>query len=678
MDSLIDGGTTTLVSYSYLGLNSAVQVTYPQPSTQYTLLGSSTGNNPTTGDIYWGLDLFGRIVDSRWYNTGTSADVDRIKYGYDQNSNRIWRQNPVATAAGAAFDELYHYDGLQRLKDMQRGTLNGTQTSITSPTFGQCWTLDSTGNWAGFNEAATGSTWTTVQTRSANTVNEITGITTTTGTAWANPAYDAAGNMTSVPQPLNLGSNYTATYDAWNRLVKLVDAPTGNTVQQNQYDARNFRTQRLTYTSGTLSETRQLYYTSNWREIEDRLGSATTAERQYVWGVRYIDDLVVYDRSSVRLYSMQDANWNVTGIVDATGTVQERFAYSAYGQPLFLNASFVPHSTQASSYLFDNFYCGYRYDAATGLYSVRFRLFHPVLAGWLTRDPLRPSSGLHFYLYAFPLISLDPLGLFFLPTIFYGTNADRFWNQSNKDRALWFNNFWRQYGQMISQSARKHCVPQELLAAIIANEMIDYSGLESVLERYAGLGSSLGPAQLTVRIALKYDLFPEYALSNFPKSSGFAYSRDMPGFRGDFAASRARRQAAVVRAALNNTGRNIDAAGKLLGIYLDKLCQQSQQCSGKEGTIAGLPSDFMDSVVGIKQTFDAQQEEFIRDICARKNLPCDQVAALNVSVFSIKAGSAIFNDDLDVLTNPNENVRLHALNAGGLDGYFGPNDIYHE
>lgn len=76
---------------------------YLQPGIEYTLLGSSSGNSPA-GDIYWGLDLFGRIIDSRWFNTSTTADVDRIKYRYDQNSSRLYRQNTVAlTAALGAF-----------------------------------------------------------------------------------------------------------------------------------------------------------------------------------------------------------------------------------------------------------------------------------------------------------------------------------------------------------------------------------------------------------------------------------------------------------------------------------------------------------------------------------------------------------------------------------------------
>ena len=127
----------------------------------------------------------------------------------------------------------------------------------TRESFAQCWGLDATGNWQNFQEDDTGAgTWNLIQSRAANTVNEITGITNSAGPAWAQPAYDKNGNMTTIPQPANPGSAYTATYDAWNRLVKLVDAPTGDTVQVNQYDGRKYRTVRETYTSGTLAETR--------------------------------------------------------------------------------------------------------------------------------------------------------------------------------------------------------------------------------------------------------------------------------------------------------------------------------------------------------------------------------------------------------------------------------------
>ena len=106
---------------------------------KYTLASVTGSIDPDTGDIYSGLDRFGRVKDLRWYNYNSATDAVRIKHGYDRVSNRLWRQDPVAAANGKAFDELYAYNGLYRLKAMQRGTLNGSQTAIVggTATFGQ-------------------------------------------------------------------------------------------------------------------------------------------------------------------------------------------------------------------------------------------------------------------------------------------------------------------------------------------------------------------------------------------------------------------------------------------------------------------------------------------------------------------------------------------------------------
>jgi hypothetical protein len=36
---------------------------------------------------------------------------------------------------------------------------------------------------------------------------------------------------------------------------------------------------------------------------------------------------------------MQDGNWNMIAICDTTGAVTERFAYSAYGAPVFMTGA---------------------------------------------------------------------------------------------------------------------------------------------------------------------------------------------------------------------------------------------------------------------------------------------------------------------------------------------------
>ncbi|MFN5054331.1 MAG: RHS repeat-associated core domain-containing protein, partial [Planctomyces sp.] len=419
-----DGGATHLADYSYLGQQSFVETDYTQPDVRYTLVGTAGGDDPDTGDIYRGLDRFGRIKDSDWYNYGTSADADRIKYGYDRSGSRIWRENTVARSQGKYFDEKYLYDQIHRLKDMSRGELTNQQSTISNRQFAQCWGLDETGNWSNFREDNTGGgTWTLNQSRTSNTVNEITDITETVGASWVTPVYSRAGNMTTMPQPASPASSYTATYDAWNRLVKIASG--ASTVSEYQYDGAKRRVVQKSYVSGTLNETRHLYYTDpgKWQVVEERVGTSTSANRQFVWGLRYIDDLILRDRDTdgngtldERHYSLQDANWNVTGIVNTSGVIQQRFVYTAYGLPVFLNSSFTAGSNTAG---WEVLYAGYRFEAATSLMHVRHRVLNPALGCWVQRDPISAldSSPLYQYVQCQPTGFIDPAGLVALPLI---------------------------------------------------------------------------------------------------------------------------------------------------------------------------------------------------------------------------------------------------------------------
>jgi hypothetical protein len=92
--------------------------------------------------------------------------MDGIKCGYDRNGNRTYRENAVATANGAKFDEKYLYDMIDRLKNMDRGQLTALHDAISDKTFGQCWSLDATGNWQKFLEDSNGDgNWDLDQTR---------------------------------------------------------------------------------------------------------------------------------------------------------------------------------------------------------------------------------------------------------------------------------------------------------------------------------------------------------------------------------------------------------------------------------------------------------------------------------------------------------------------------------
>jgi hypothetical protein len=277
-----------LAAYSYLGLNGFVQADHADPQNRFDLA-MGTGADP-----YTGLDQFDRVVDLRWYNYGTSADAVRIQHGYDRAGNRLWRQDPVAAANSQPFDELYAYDGMYRLTALSRGTLNSGQTAIQTGTqnFAEQWTLDATGNWAEYREDTNGDgTWELDQTRAFEPANEITQI----GGSSSLVGYDRAGNMTTMPQPGNWSASYSLTFDAWNRLVEIADGQT--TVATYGYDARNFRALRT-----TGGATIQFYYSANWQVLEERSPipnpqSVITAT-QNVWGLRYVDDLVLRDRNA--------------------------------------------------------------------------------------------------------------------------------------------------------------------------------------------------------------------------------------------------------------------------------------------------------------------------------------------------------------------------------------------
>lgn len=425
VESLVDddSNSTHLAEYEYLGVSSIVEVDYTEPEIRSRLFDPSG-----SGDIYTSLDRFGRVVDYHWYNYGDSTSAARIKYGHDRASNRLWREDVVAGIAGKHFDELYTYDGLHRLKNMQRGTLNANKDTVTNLQFGQCWSLDSVGNWDTFHSDDNGDgTWDLIQNRSTNKVNEVTDLTETTGPSWVTPAYDLAGNMTTIPIPDDPSSSYKATYDAWNQLVKLEeDDGSGGlqTVQENEYDLRRFRIVRKDYVDGVHDETRHFFYTANWQSIEERLGSSSNSVTQYVWGVRSVDDCVLRDRDTnedgsfdERLYGLQDANWNMIAESDDGGNVQERCLYSPFGTPEFHDPTWNALTSSVLDWV--KLHAGCSWDESTALYHVRNRYLHELLGLWITRDPIGYSgSSLNLYLYLNddPVNNQDPSGLQQAPT----------------------------------------------------------------------------------------------------------------------------------------------------------------------------------------------------------------------------------------------------------------------
>jgi hypothetical protein len=209
----------TLAQYTWIGLRTMVIEDFQQPQVKLDYFGGTSGT-------YAGFDAFDRVVDQKWLYAGSTVR-DQYTYGYDRASNRKYREN--AGPSASAKDEYYTYDGMYQLKNFDRGDLNEGKTAILTtpnqPVREEDFTLDPTGNWSGYVQKVSGSTQLN-QSRTHNKVNKVTDISETVGPAWATPVHDAAGNMTTVPDPLGLTAGLTCKYDAWNRLVEVKDGET--------------------------------------------------------------------------------------------------------------------------------------------------------------------------------------------------------------------------------------------------------------------------------------------------------------------------------------------------------------------------------------------------------------------------------------------------------------------
>jgi YD repeat-containing protein len=285
----------TLEDYTYLGLGTVVKRGHPQPGVDLTYIGTGPGEG---GDQYVGLDRFGRVIDQRWVKAG--SDTDRFAYGYDRDSNRLYRDNLVQLNFGEVYrTPTQGYDNLNQLTNFARGTLNAAKDDVTEVPANrrQSWALDAMGNWT------TLTTDGAPQTRTHNQQNQILTI-----QGQSNPTYDANGNLTSADVALGQPTR-SLVYDAWNRLVSCTTGCSPSLT--HVYDALNRRVKE------TGSVTTDLYYSSGWQVLEEQ--EAGAVKRQYVWSPVYVDALIARDRDTdsngsleERLYAQHDANFNVT------------------------------------------------------------------------------------------------------------------------------------------------------------------------------------------------------------------------------------------------------------------------------------------------------------------------------------------------------------------------------
>jgi RHS repeat-associated protein len=240
-------------------------------------------------------------------------------------------------------------------------------------------------------------------------------------------AHDRAGNMTTMPWPGDPTVALRCVYDAWNRLAAAEVAEVSEFWYR--YDGLNRRTVERFYAGGEDDPHVYRFYNSSWQTFEMlvTVGAVEPEDpenvmlrSQWVWSQRYIDAAVLRDDDTdvdgqcddQRLYLLNDANFNVTCLVDTSGDALERYGYEPYGQPLYYAGDWSGRSY--SSYDNQVLYTGREYDPDTGLYNYRNRPYHPLLGRFTGRDPIgyeARSVNVYAYVGSRLVGARDPYGL---------------------------------------------------------------------------------------------------------------------------------------------------------------------------------------------------------------------------------------------------------------------------
>jgi RHS repeat-associated protein len=180
-----------------------------------------------------------------------------------------------------------------------------------------------------------------------------------------------------------------------------------------------------------------------WNIFETRNGS-NQATRQWVWGTRYVDEVLFmdvngspasdndcdpdttvggmesgYDR---RYFYHQDRNWNVVALteyadgVGTNGRVAERYAYTPYGEFVVLKGDpgtgELGRALVASTVGNPFAHQGLPFDREKGSYQNRHRELPILLQRFAQRDrPYDDGASLYRYTRNLPTLRLDPSGL---------------------------------------------------------------------------------------------------------------------------------------------------------------------------------------------------------------------------------------------------------------------------
>jgi len=172
------------------------------------------------------------------------------------------------------------------------------------------------------------------------------------------------------------------------------------------YDALGRRIEARMYSNGGFLDRKRYWYNDQWQILDmEYADTSYSFDLNYVWG-NYIDECLLFiynaDLAPERYYYLHDHLYSPAAVVDAGGTVGERYEYDAYGTVHNMDAAFA---VQPGSYYLALFGLTGRevdmldYDSQTGGYRLqhmhyRHRDYSPAIGRFVQHDPLGMSVNL--------------------------------------------------------------------------------------------------------------------------------------------------------------------------------------------------------------------------------------------------------------------------------------------
>ena len=212
--------------------------------------------------------------------------------------------------------------------------------------------------------------------------------------------YDANGNCIAIAYP---GGVITMNYDVLDRLVSYLGPNGSETIV---YRGTGWHKWRISETgvTGNTEITSFLYDGDNI--VADYAGPDYELTRLYATAGldRHVSMTMVGGSSPGTYYYTHDGLGSVRTVTDAAGVVQNRYDYTAFGEPLPAGPDAIPQRYG---------YAGRENRAISGGMDYRYRGYDPAAGRFDRRDPIGYIAGSNLYSYVNnePNVYTDPFGL---------------------------------------------------------------------------------------------------------------------------------------------------------------------------------------------------------------------------------------------------------------------------